>query len=113
MPPDDHLSSAQLGFAWPDPGILARYKEVMPGLEDQVLEALRQQVRHRHRLEVAESRRETLSLVLAFLIAVSFLSASAWLISGGHEVAGSVVATVDLVALTTAFIVGRHASWGE
>jgi hypothetical protein len=39
--------------------------------------------------------------------AVGVIGGSIWLIQDGHEVAGTVLATVDLVALVTVFILGR------
>ena len=46
-------------------------------------------------------------LTAAFTLALSFLGVSAWLIYYGHEVGGTILGTVDLVALVTVFITGR------
>jgi hypothetical protein len=46
-------------------------------------------------------------LISAFVLALSFLGVSAWLIFAGHEVSGTILGTVDLVALVTVFITGR------
>jgi hypothetical protein len=47
-------------------------------------------------------------LFLGFVTAMAFLAVSAWLISGGQPVAGTILGSVDLVALVTVFVVGRR-----
>ncbi len=49
-------------------------------------------------------------LISAFIIALSFLGVSAWLISTGNQISGAILGTVDLVALTTVFVTRRPAS---
>jgi hypothetical protein len=44
-------------------------------------------------------------LVCGFPIAISFLAAGVWLIYEGHGVEGGVIASVDIVALVTVFVV--------
>ena len=44
-------------------------------------------------------------LVSGLVIALSFLSAGTWLIVSGHSVEGSLIASVDIVALVTVFVV--------
>jgi hypothetical protein len=46
-------------------------------------------------------------LTTAFILALSFLGVSAWLIYSGFGVGGTILGTVDLVALVTVFITGR------
>lgn len=46
-------------------------------------------------------------LIMAFILALSFLAVSAWLINSGNAVSGTIIGTVDLVALVTVFITGR------
>jgi hypothetical protein len=52
-------------------------------------------------------------MITAFTLALAFLGVSAWLISTGHEVSGTILGTVDLVALTTVFITRRVAGDGN
>lgn len=87
--------------------MVAKYCEANPKFADEFITEFREQALHRRRLERAASRRETLGLLLAFLVAVSFLVVSAYLIAGGHGLAGTSIATVDIIALATAFIFGR------
>lgn len=51
-----------------------------------------------------------LGLATGLLISFAFLGTSAWLIVTGHEVSGTVLGTVDLVALATVFVTGRPGS---
>lgn len=44
------------------------------------------------------------------IIAIAFLSAATFLIASGHDTAGTVLGTVDLVALTAVFVTGRTTS---
>jgi hypothetical protein len=49
----------------------------------------------------------------AFTITLAFLIVSAWVISIGHEVGGTILGTVDLVALSTVFITRRAIQLGS
>lgn len=49
-----------------------------------------------------------MGLATGFAVAVLFLVVSAWLISNDHDVAGAVLGSVDLVALTAVFVLGRR-----
>ena len=44
-------------------------------------------------------------LFSGLVIALSFLAAGTWLIAAGHGVEGGVIASVDIVALVTVFVV--------
>ncbi len=59
-------------------------------------------------MDLEQSRRDSYGLVAGFAVAVLFLLVAAWLINGGREVAGVILGTVDLVALTAVFVLGRH-----
>lgn len=54
----------------------------------------------------------TVSHILAkfwvLVIAISFLSASTYLVATGHDLAGGLLGTVDIVALVTVFVVGSR-----
>lgn len=47
-------------------------------------------------------------LVLGFLVTIAFLGGAIYLISNGHDTAGTVLGTVDIVALVAVFVVGRR-----
>lgn len=45
-----------------------------------------------------------LGLASGLVVALSFLGVSAWLIDGGHDAAGTILGTVDIVALVGTFV---------
>lgn len=59
-------------------------------------------------MDIKQARRDSWGLVAGFVVAVLFLAVAAWLIDGGHAIAGVVLGTVDLVALTAVFVLGRR-----
>lgn len=92
----------------PAPAELAELDRVVPGGADRVLTGSEDERRHRHRMDEAHSRRATMGLGAGFIITLAFLFVSGWLINRGHDVAGTVLGTVDLVALVTVFVVGSR-----
>src|SRR5690606_21522030 len=100
------------------PETLAEYDRVAPGLAERlirrdelVLDMARKQAEHRQRLEglVVEGnlKRQAVGQWLAAAIAVLFMMAAAFLVYSGHPVSGTLLGTVDLVALVTVFITGK------
>jgi uncharacterized membrane protein len=96
------------GVPLPEPGVLRQYDEILPGFARQVLDAAREEVEHRRRLERAESLRRTLGQVLAPVVALSFVVTAYRLVAGGHEAAGVALGALDIVALAAAFVLGRR-----
>lgn len=96
------------GGPLPPPDALAAYGQIAPDLVDQIVTASEDERAHRHRMDTLQSRRASLGLVAGFAIAVLFLIVSAWLIRNGHDVAGVVLGSFDLVALTAVFVLGRR-----
>ena len=92
----------------PSPSDLAAYGQISPDLVERIVAASDQQREHRHRMDVLQARRDSWGLAAGFVVAVLFLLVAAWLIDGGHEIAGVVLGTVDLVALTAVFVLGRR-----
>ncbi len=69
-----------------------------------------------HQMDRARVRRSTMGLVAGFAIAILFLAGSVWLVSEGHGVEGTVLGTIDLVALVALvalFVIGRKDSPGQ
>lgn len=92
----------------PSPETLAAYGRISPDLVDRIVTASEDERSHRHRMDRQHSRRASMGLAAGLLVAVLFLVVSAWLINDGHDVAGAVIGTVDLVALTAVFVLGRR-----
>lgn len=103
----------------PAPDDLARYKDVDPALPDRILamaertlELTEKQTDHRIEMErrsiLGMNWRANTGLWLAFIIALIVLVGCGWLIDRGHDVAGTTIATLDLVGLVGVFVYGRH-----
>lgn len=103
----------------PAPDDLARYKEVDPALPDRILamaertlELTEKQTDHRIEMErrsvLGMNWRANAGLWLGFILAVFVFGGCGWLISAGHEIAGTVIASVDVVGLVSVFVYGRH-----
>lgn len=52
-------------------------------------------------------RDSLLGIIAGFLIAIFFLVVSWDLVKNGKEIAGTILGTIDLVALVTVFVTGK------
>jgi hypothetical protein len=85
------------------PRTIREYKASPPEIKAEVLALI--QVRRR-----AENARITLAYlgpVLGFIVVLSFLGVSAWLINGDHDIAGTFLGVVDIVSLAGVFVLGN------
>jgi uncharacterized membrane protein len=102
---------------FPSPEELAQYDVILPGAADRLLKTYESQVDHRQYLEkkVVESGigARSAGLAAGFVVAIAFLAASVYLIATGKEVAGTIIGTVDLVALVSVFVLGRSMQRAE
>src|SRR6266487_5498875 len=101
-------ASGSSGSALPPPEDLKKYDAASPGLGRKIIEMVQEEQRHLHsmdRAQVALSRRGQL---FGFIIAISFLVVAGVLVGLGHSVAGTIIGSVDLVGLTTVFVVGQR-----
>ncbi len=80
----------------PAPADLAAYGEINPELVMRIVAASEDERAHRHRMDTQQSRRESMGLAAGFAVAVLFLIVSAWLIYNGHDIAGTILGTLDL-----------------
>jgi uncharacterized membrane protein len=105
------LAEASFSGPLPHPEVLRGYEELVPGAAERLLKMAEEQARHRQGLErivvAGGSRRANIGMWLGFIISIVVLALSAALILKGHEVAGTVIGSVDLVSLATVFVVGR------
>lgn len=94
------------------------YKELYPDAAHEFFALARRQAEHRQMLEAREQQirsdamREHFATTkrgqrFGLTIALFFGAASAFLIYTHHDVAGSVLGSVDLVSLVSIFIAGR------
>jgi uncharacterized membrane protein len=96
----------------PPPDKLKEYNDAVPDGAERILKTAEKQAEHRMAMEkqaIPEDQRQSRhGQHFAFIIALSFLIVSGLLIWDGHDAAGTVIGTVDLVALCVAFIAGRR-----
>lgn len=108
----EEITSQTHSGPMPSPQTLAAYGEVLPTAPERMLHMAELTLRHQIRIEERASKAEFLlggmGLLCAFITALVVLGGSIWLISDDKQLAGSVLATVDLVALVTVFIVGKR-----
>ncbi len=91
----------------------AQYGVAVPDAPARILSMAERSQQHRMRIEERDSRVDAalglMGIGFAFLLAVLVLGGSMWLIADGKQVAGTILATFDLVALVTSFVLGRRA----
>lgn len=68
---------------------------------------------HQRLLQNRESRLIMLGPALGFFVTMAFLAATVYLITHGHAVAGTVLGTLDLVALVSVFVFGPNGPRGS
>jgi uncharacterized membrane protein len=111
--PDDH--PAVIAGELPSAETIEAYEHVLPGSADRILAMLEHQAEHRMTMErtvvQAAARSERLGQLLGLaLVLVVFLVATR-LITGGHEIPGTLLAVADLGLLVAVFL-GRDRSAG-
>lgn len=70
--------------------------------------ALDRALTRQYRLKRQKYWLNVLGLITGLIVALSFLGVSAWLIDGDHTVAGTILGSVDLVALVTVFVTSNR-----
>jgi uncharacterized membrane protein len=101
-------SPGPAGNSLPSPEDLKKYDAASPGLGRKIIEMVQEEQRHLQAMDHAEISLSRRGQLFGFIIAISFLVVSGFLINQGHTVAGTVIGSVDLVALTTVFVVGQR-----
>jgi uncharacterized membrane protein len=91
---------------------LAEYNQIVPDAAERILAMAESQAAHRQRLETiviqGSHKRANLGLVLGFVICLAFLGSALSLVLLGHTWPGTIIGTVDIVGLVSAFIYGSH-----
>jgi len=92
---------------------LKRYRDADPSAPRIILDEFRAESRHRRSMEreivKGENRRADRGQVFALVIIVVGLTISAFLIQGGHEVAGGFIGGLDLLGTAALFLTGARA----
>jgi uncharacterized membrane protein len=92
----------------PDPNVLARYNEIVPGSAERIIKMTEEQSAHRQRLENKTVTGQTVESNrgqwIAAVISVLFLVGSVWVTREGHDWVGAVLGGGTVVGLVTAFV---------
>ncbi len=95
----------------PNPQELADYDKVIPGSAERILAASEKQAKHRIALEqqtvAAQNLQSGRGQLYGFVIAIVCLVFAFITIIAGHDVAGTIMGSIDLVALVTVFVLGK------
>lgn len=95
----------------PDIPTLNGYNELIPNGAERVMKMAENQAEHRMHLEKMGLRRSfnqgSTGQWMGFSIAILFFLTSVYLIFSGFTVSGTILGTVDLVALVTVFVTRR------
>lgn len=96
----------------PDAETIRVYAEVIPDGGDRLMTTVEKQLEHRLAAEKYADRRAfnqaSTGQWMGFLIAIVFGLIAWHLISHGYEIGGTILGSVDLVALVAVFITGRR-----
>jgi uncharacterized membrane protein len=94
----------------PPPEVLVHYNDAVPNGAERIIAMAEKQSDHRMQLERqvvnSDIQRSNLGLVAGLIIALAFLGVSYLLIDHGHETAGAVLGTIDIVGLVGVFVYG-------
>lgn len=106
------LASSQRSGPLPSAEEFRQYGAVLESAPDRILAMAEKSLQHGITLQERASRTDAvlgvLGLIFAFVLALVVLGGSIWLIRDGEAIAGTILATLDLVALVTVFIFGRR-----
>ena len=97
---------------------LREINEIIPNGAERILAMAEKHAEHRQRMEqkeldaivehdAAEMTRSNKGLVAGFAVAMSLVGASAYLITAGHDISGTIVGSFDIVGLVSVFVIGR------
>lgn len=96
----------------PHHSTLEAYEKIVPGSAKMIFDNFAEQGQHRREMEKYALKWGTIrsfaGLACGFIVTMAVLIFSFILIGDGHDVAGTILATVDLVALAGVFIYGTH-----
>lgn len=105
------LTIARFRSPYPPAEYLAELERLVPGAAERLMDQADTQAAHRRTLESrvvngAEARADR-GQWMGLAVAVLFLVGSLIVILAGHPIVGGILATIDLVALVSLFVLGR------
>lgn len=91
--------------------LIEGYENIYPGSAKLIFDAFDRQTTHRMKMEdtviTSQQKQSGRGQHYALIIALAFLAVAAWCILAGHDVAGSILGSFDVVAIVTVFITGK------
>jgi len=108
----------------PPPQLLAEYEEILPGLAQAIVDTAQKEQDFRHKTTHYEQETERkfyrqaaiktyLGQIGAFVISMTTLGGSFWVINSGHSAAGIAGIVTALTILAAVFIVGKRSASNE
>lgn len=95
----------------PPPDLLRQYNEIIPDGANRIVRMAENQSGHRIELETTvikgDNKRANWGLITGFTIGVLIIVLSFILIREGHDTAGTILGSIDLVGLVGVFVFGR------
>jgi uncharacterized membrane protein len=96
----------------PPPDILKEYNDAFSNGAERIFLEAKKQTDHRIKMESIvipeEQKQSRRGQTFGFILALAFLIASFTLIFTGHEASGTIIGSIDLVALVAVFVYGRN-----
>ena len=111
LPPGSFsVSRSEYSGPIPPPSMLREYNDLIPNGAERIFKAFEDQSQHRMHIEKSvingDVKRSYWGLAAGYTITVLFLLACTFLIYKGHDTAGTVLGTVDIVTLAGVFVYG-------
>ena len=96
----------------PTPEQLEKYEAISPGAAEKIIKMTIKQAEHRQELEKMDAKsaiRDSIAgLTYAFIICLSSVGGTVFLMNGDHTIGGSILCGSSLVAIISAFIQGKN-----
>ncbi len=104
----------------PPPEILKKYNEIDPGMALQIVNMAKDEANHRRKMEaevmliqgrdqISQRRSELLGQIFGLLIALAGIGGSVYEAAHGAQLAATALVSATLIAIVSAFILGRQA----
>jgi hypothetical protein len=90
------------------PEDMEAWEKLVPGSANKLFEEYICQLQHRRSLDKGDMFLGFFGPTLGFMVVLAFLGVSAWLISSGFGVEGTVLGSVDIATLAAVFAIGNR-----
>lgn len=108
------MQKASFSGPLPPPSILGEYNNVLEGSAERIMSLAEKEQQHRHYIEKkalnGHINLDRRGQYLGFSVATFALGCATFLIANGYVISGTIIGSLDIVALVGAFVYGRHVS---